>query len=194
VTGGSAGIGRTLAESALRRGHNVVATARRLADLSSLTESHGAAVFPLELDVNDEAADADTVAYAVETLGHFDVAVNNPGYDSSEGTRSATDPLELVKPTLPGRSGFHRQQSCVCEPQAKVRSSKYAETTTREVPQSGSKTRAHTRERGFSGHLAREATSCGVEVMVVYHGTSTPNASTPTPTTGTRSERSTPRA
>jgi NADP-dependent 3-hydroxy acid dehydrogenase YdfG len=67
VTGASAGIGRTLAESALRRGHNVVATARRLADLSSLTESHGAAVFPLELDVNDEPADA--VSYAVETSG-----------------------------------------------------------------------------------------------------------------------------
>jgi NADP-dependent 3-hydroxy acid dehydrogenase YdfG len=78
ATGASAGIGRTLAESALRRGHKVVATARRLADLSSLSETQGVAVFPLELDVNDEAADADTVSYAVETLGHLDVVVNKP--------------------------------------------------------------------------------------------------------------------
>jgi NADP-dependent 3-hydroxy acid dehydrogenase YdfG len=102
-----------------------VATAGRVADLSSLTEGHGAAVFPVELDVNDEAADADTGSYAVETLGDLDVVVNN----------ADTTALKTL-----GARPIH------------LNSSNHSETTTpRSTSIAGSLTRAHARSKRSAG-------------------------------------------
>lgn len=47
ITGASRGFGRIWAEAALKRGDQVTATARKLADVSDLTNRFGDAVLPL---------------------------------------------------------------------------------------------------------------------------------------------------
>ncbi|MFN8036649.1 MAG: SDR family oxidoreductase [Acidimicrobiia bacterium] len=70
VTGAGTGIGRATALELARRGHDVVATARRV---DSLADLHVAA--RLELDVTDEAS----VATAIASAGELDAVVNNAG-------------------------------------------------------------------------------------------------------------------
>jgi NAD(P)-dependent dehydrogenase (short-subunit alcohol dehydrogenase family) len=83
VTGSSRGLGRALCVAALDRGDNVVATARRPADLSDLTDAYGDRVSPVALDVSDAAAAETAVAAAVDTFGRLDVVANNAGSANS---------------------------------------------------------------------------------------------------------------
>lgn len=53
ITGASRGLGRIWAEAALKRGDQITATARNLADVADLKERFGEAVLPLALDVTD---------------------------------------------------------------------------------------------------------------------------------------------
>ena len=80
ITGTSRGFGRIWAEAALKRGDKVAATARDTASLDALSESHGDAVLPLELDVTDKAAVDAAVKDAHDRYGRLDVVVNNAGY------------------------------------------------------------------------------------------------------------------
>ncbi len=70
ITGCSSGIGRELVIDLTKRGHDVIATARRLSAIEDLP-----AAMALELDVTDDAS----VAAAVATAGHIDVLINNAG-------------------------------------------------------------------------------------------------------------------
>jgi NAD(P)-dependent dehydrogenase (short-subunit alcohol dehydrogenase family) len=83
ITGSSRGLGRDLAEAALDAGDDVVATARRPAQLAGLAERYGDRVLPLALDVTDPAAAAAAVSAAVERFGRLDVVANNAGYANS---------------------------------------------------------------------------------------------------------------
>jgi NAD(P)-dependent dehydrogenase (short-subunit alcohol dehydrogenase family) len=83
ITGSSRGLGRDLASAALEAGDHVVATARRPEQLADLVERYGDRVFPLALDVTDEAAAVTVVAQAVERFGRLDVVANNAGYGNS---------------------------------------------------------------------------------------------------------------
>ncbi|NIL92431.1 3-phenylpropionate-dihydrodiol/cinnamic acid-dihydrodiol dehydrogenase [Rhodococcus fascians] len=80
ITGTSKGFGREWAIAALDRGDRVAATARNTATLHDLVEKYGDAILPIELDVNDRAADFAAVALAHKTFGSLDVVVNNAGY------------------------------------------------------------------------------------------------------------------
>ncbi len=80
ITGASRGFGRIWAEAALERGDKVAATARKLADISDLTERFGDAVLPLALDVTDAEQVRQTVQQAHAHFGRLDVVVNNAGY------------------------------------------------------------------------------------------------------------------
>jgi short-subunit dehydrogenase len=71
ITGCSTGIGRALAEELTRRGHGVIATARRIETLDGLDVAQ-----KLVLDVADDAS----VAAAVAATGQVDVLVNNAGF------------------------------------------------------------------------------------------------------------------
>ncbi|MBB3039705.1 SDR family NAD(P)-dependent oxidoreductase [Hoyosella altamirensis] len=75
ITGTSRGLGKALAEEALRAGHRVVATTRvegALLEHERLSVCH--------LDVRDRQACHETVRKAVEQHGAIDVLVNNAGY------------------------------------------------------------------------------------------------------------------
>lgn len=80
ITGSGNGLGRKIAEAALAAGDNVVAAARRVAELDGLVAQYGQRVKPVSLEVRDEEAAKRAVATAVETFGRLDVLVNNAGY------------------------------------------------------------------------------------------------------------------
>ncbi|OEC95946.1 MULTISPECIES: SDR family NAD(P)-dependent oxidoreductase [unclassified Rhizobium] len=80
ITGSSRGLGRQIAESVLKAGGNVVATARDKAQLNTLVQQFGSKVKILSLDVTDTNAARHAAAEAVQTFGRLDVLVNNAGY------------------------------------------------------------------------------------------------------------------
>jgi NAD(P)-dependent dehydrogenase (short-subunit alcohol dehydrogenase family) len=80
ITGSGNGLGRNIAEAALKAGDNVVAGARRTEELASLVAQYGERVKPVPLEVRDETAAKAAAQLAVETFGRLDVLVNNAGY------------------------------------------------------------------------------------------------------------------
>jgi len=102
VTGAGRGVGRALAEMALRRGSRVGVTAHRREDLRSLVEAYGNAVIPFDLDVNDESGARETVERAIELLGRLDVVVNAAGYDTPEFFAGQSPALGHVQTNLFG--------------------------------------------------------------------------------------------
>src|SRR5712672_3046281 len=80
ITGSGNGLGRAIAEAALKAGDNVVAGARRTEELASLVAQYGERVKPVALEVRDEAAAKAAVQLAVDSFGRLDVLVNNAGY------------------------------------------------------------------------------------------------------------------
>jgi NAD(P)-dependent dehydrogenase (short-subunit alcohol dehydrogenase family) len=91
ITGASRGFGRIWAEAALKRGDQVTATARNLADVAALKEQFGAAVLPLALDVTNTDQVQRVVQQAYEHFGRLDVLLNNAGASLFAATEEATD-------------------------------------------------------------------------------------------------------
>jgi NAD(P)-dependent dehydrogenase (short-subunit alcohol dehydrogenase family) len=87
ITGCSTGLGRALATTLLDRGETVVATARSMATIDDLGESHPDTALTLPLDVTDEAQRRAVVHRAHERFGGIDVVVNNAGH----GYRAAVE-------------------------------------------------------------------------------------------------------
>jgi short-subunit dehydrogenase len=82
VTGASSGIGRALAERAVRGGWNVVAVGRRaerLGELATLVDGATGSLVTLALDLRSPQAAERIVAAALEAFGAIDVLVNNAG-------------------------------------------------------------------------------------------------------------------
>jgi NADP-dependent 3-hydroxy acid dehydrogenase YdfG len=82
ITGCSTGFGRLLCELLLEQGQSVVATARNIDQLRTLTEK---AKLPeqlllLPLDVTQKTQIKTAVETAIHTFGRIDVLVNNAGY------------------------------------------------------------------------------------------------------------------
>lgn len=80
ITGASKGFGREWAEAALERGDMVAGTARKIDDVTPLVDAYGDSFLPLQLDVDDRAADVAAVQKAAEHFGRLDVVVNNAGF------------------------------------------------------------------------------------------------------------------
>jgi len=167
VTGAAHGVGRILAEMALRHGDRVVATADRLEDLWPLVDSYESMVIPVELDVNDESADREIVQRVVEITGRLDVVVNAAGYDKEGSADDARHELERVQTNLFGALWVSQAAlEYMC-----------ANTGGRIVQVSGLNSWERHRNRRlydisrralaeFSDHLAREVAPFGVEVSI----------------------------
>ncbi|HMA49241.1 MAG TPA: SDR family NAD(P)-dependent oxidoreductase [Magnetospirillaceae bacterium] len=83
ITGAGSGLGRALAEAALRRGDKVAALQRGGEDIA------GARTW--RLDVRDQAASTEAVHAAEAELGGIDVLVPNAGYGLVGGVEEASD-------------------------------------------------------------------------------------------------------
>jgi len=78
ITGCSSGIGFDAAVSLKNRGHRVIASCRRIADVERLQQL---GVETIQLDVNDEDSITKGFQLVLEkTRGHLDVLINNAGY------------------------------------------------------------------------------------------------------------------
>lgn len=80
ISGASRGFGKLWAEAFLKRGDNVIATARDISSLNDLVVQYTDHILPLQLDVNDREADFAAVKQAKEHFGSVDVLINNAGY------------------------------------------------------------------------------------------------------------------
>lgn len=80
ITGASRGFGRIWTEAFLKRGDKVIATARNIDALNDLVAQYGDNILPIQLDVNDRAADFAAIAKAKAHFGTIDVLINNAGY------------------------------------------------------------------------------------------------------------------
>jgi NADP-dependent 3-hydroxy acid dehydrogenase YdfG len=86
ITGCSTGIGRATAIECTKRGHEVIATARRTETLEDLDVAQ-----KLRLDVDDDAS----VREAIAAAGVVDVLVNNAGWEVSAPVERV--PLDVVR-------------------------------------------------------------------------------------------------
>jgi NAD(P)-dependent dehydrogenase (short-subunit alcohol dehydrogenase family) len=82
ITGTSSGFGREIAQTALRAGDQVVATARRVESLDDLVASAPDRVLAVPLDVTRDDQIEPAVAAALDRFGRIDVLVNNAGHGS----------------------------------------------------------------------------------------------------------------
>lgn len=92
ITGCSTGLGRHLAQEALKRGFNVVVTARDPAKVQDLVAGYPGSALCLALDVTNEAQINEAVRQAVSRFGSIDVLVNNAGY----GYRAAVEEADMA--------------------------------------------------------------------------------------------------
>ncbi|WP_299223656.1 SDR family NAD(P)-dependent oxidoreductase [uncultured Aquimarina sp.] len=80
ITGSSRGFGRIWTEAALERGDKVVATARKLENISDLPKKYGENVLTLALDVTKTDQVKAVLKQAYNHFGRLDVVLNNAGY------------------------------------------------------------------------------------------------------------------
>jgi NAD(P)-dependent dehydrogenase (short-subunit alcohol dehydrogenase family) len=80
ITGASSGLGRALAEAALDRGDQVIATARDPQRLDGLAERYPGQAIAARLDVTDADEARAAVSDGLAAFGRLDVVVNNAGY------------------------------------------------------------------------------------------------------------------
>jgi len=100
LTGGSSGVGRSLAVELSRRGAAVFATARREPLLATLAAAHPIVV--LAGDITDDAFRQQLVAAAVKSLGGLDVVID----DGSHQMAHVRSTLETLFPLLDERGVY----------------------------------------------------------------------------------------
>lgn len=173
ITGSSRGLGRTLAESVLEAGHNVVATARRTETLGALADKYGERVRLVTLDVTDAAAARRAVRAAVEAFGRLDVVVNNAGYADMAAIEDMSDEAfrAQIDANLFGVVNVTRAALPVLREQGSGHIIQISSVGGRVgVPGLGAYQAAKWAVGGFSEVLAKEVAPLGIKVTVAEPG------------------------
>ncbi|WP_287371444.1 SDR family NAD(P)-dependent oxidoreductase [Oceanithermus sp.] len=105
VTGSNRGIGFEVVRKLARRGYRVALAARRRAaaeEAAGRLSAEGLEVWPLELDVSDDASVQAARRLVEERLGRLDALVNNAGVLSGDDRRlpGLEVPVEVVRATF----------------------------------------------------------------------------------------------
>lgn len=79
ITGGSRGLGRAFAETALSRGDSVMVVARDISPMEDLISKFSSKFYALQTDVTDRGAVFFSVERCIEVFGRIDVVINNAG-------------------------------------------------------------------------------------------------------------------
>lgn len=121
VTGCSSGLGRTLSQRLLARGHRLIATAREPASLTDLLALAPDRCRAVALDVTNPEQIRGAIESAVTAFGRIDVLCSNAGYGLiaalEESSQEQIDrnmrtnllgPIDLIRAALPH---FRRQRS-----------------------------------------------------------------------------------
>ena len=182
ITGASSGLGRALAEAALRKGDIVAAAARRTEALSDLARRWPQRVSCHRLDVTDPTALEPTVAEVLAEHGRIDVLVNNAGRAHVGAVEETSDadlrelmelhlfgPAALVRAVLPHMrergSGTIVQMSSIAAAHIKTGFSAY----------SASKAALD----AYSMILQAEVRQFGIDVLIVEPGSHRTSAFAP---------------
>lgn len=91
ITGASRGFGLLVAEEALSRGDNVVATARATQRITDAIPDGGDRLLAVPVDVTDRATIDSAVAAAVDRFGRIDVLMNNAGHGMVGAIEESTE-------------------------------------------------------------------------------------------------------
>jgi NAD(P)-dependent dehydrogenase (short-subunit alcohol dehydrogenase family) len=173
ITGCSTGLGRALAQAALARGDTVAATARDVASIKELTDTHPDTALALPLDVTDRGQITRAVGDAQERFGAIDVLVNNAGYGYRAAVEEADDgdvqalfatdffgPAAMMKAVLPGMRA-RRHGTIVNISSIGAR---------RSPPGSGYYAAAKAALEALTASLRKEVEPLGISTMIVEPG------------------------
>ena len=80
ITWCSSGLGKSLTESVLEYGDQVIVTARRIEDIQTFKKKYPQKALTLQLDVTKEEEVQAAIAKGIEQFRTIDVLVNNAGY------------------------------------------------------------------------------------------------------------------
>ena len=174
ITGAGAGIGRALAEAALRRGDSIAGTIRSAAAARKFSALDPALAHPVKLDLADgEVAIRDAVQQAVDTLGGLDIVVSNAGISlfgaveecSVAEARAIFEvnvfaPLQLIRETLPHLRAAGGGRLILMSSGSGINA----------TPGLGIYSASKFALEGMAEALAKEVTPQGIEVMLVEPG------------------------
>ncbi|MDY7233197.1 SDR family NAD(P)-dependent oxidoreductase [Hyalangium rubrum] len=174
VTGSSSGFGRAVVEEALRRGDQVVATARRPEALAELAATSPDRLHLAELDVTRPEQVRAAVASAISRFGRIDVLVNNAGFSILGAVEETGDDALRATMDLMFFAAVATTREVL--PHMRARSSgtivqitSVAGLTT--APGFGAYCAAKHALEGLSECLALEVKPLGIRVLVVEPGT-----------------------
>ncbi len=91
ITGCSTGIGRALTVAALKKGDQVVATARKPETLKDVADRFPDVMKSLRLDITKPAEVREAIKAAMDAFGRIDVLVNNAGHGLLGALEEVTD-------------------------------------------------------------------------------------------------------
>jgi short-subunit dehydrogenase len=80
ITGASRGFGRIWTEAFLKRGDNVIATARSISSLNDLSKTYEKSLLTIALDVTNRNQCIEAINTAYDHFGTLDVVINNAGF------------------------------------------------------------------------------------------------------------------
>lgn len=173
ITGCSRGIGRSLSESVLAAGYQLVATARNPEKIKDLAARFGERVRVCALDVKSETDAESAVKTAIDAFGRIDVLVNNAGYgniNSIEET-SISDFREEIETNLFGTIIVTKAALPYMRKQRSGHIIQFSSVGGRIGPIGrGPYAAAKWGVEGFSEVLSREVTSLGIKVTIIEPG------------------------